>query len=163
VGHTLLEDVALAQAVKRSGRGLRFRFAADAVRTRMYRTWPDLREGWTKNLALLFPRTLRLAALRGIEFLLGAGGIGVAMLGLAGRKYALAITGSAVATVTGALFFHRVRKAHFPPLATALSPLGLPLFAYLLLRSQLHYGRKQVSWKGRTYRPATEPLEAHNI
>ena len=51
----ILEDVALARAVKLSGRKIRFRYAADAVRTRMYRNFAQLREGWTKNLALLFP------------------------------------------------------------------------------------------------------------
>jgi glycosyltransferase involved in cell wall biosynthesis len=97
VGHTLLEDVALAQAVKRSGRKLRFRFGGDTVRTRMYRTWRDLREGWTKNLALLFPRTLQLAARRSIEFLLAAGGIGAAAAGLATGNYILLGAGALVA------------------------------------------------------------------
>ena len=100
VRHTLLEDVALARAVKASGRKLRFRFGGDAVRTRMYRTWRDLRDGWTKNLALLFPRTLRLAAVRGIEFLAAAGGIVAAIAGLASRNYVLLGAGLAVATPT---------------------------------------------------------------
>jgi glycosyltransferase involved in cell wall biosynthesis len=100
VGHTLLEDVALARAVKRSGRRLRFRFGGDALRTRMYRTWRDLRDGWSKNLALLFPRTLQLAALRGIEFLLAAAGLIAAIAGLAGRNYALLGAGLAVAAPT---------------------------------------------------------------
>lgn len=100
VSHTLLEDVALAQAVKRSGRRLRFRFGGDAVRTRMYRTWRDLREGWTKNLALLFPHTLRLAGLRGIEFLLAAGGVATLLAGLARRNYVLLGAGLAVAVPT---------------------------------------------------------------
>src|SRR5579863_220078 len=52
----ILEDVALARRVKAAGRRIRFRYAADAVRTRMYRNFRQLREGWTKNLALLFPR-----------------------------------------------------------------------------------------------------------
>jgi hypothetical protein len=53
-----------------------------------------------------------------------------------------------------------VRKAHFGPLATVLSPLGLPLFVFLLLRSQNHTRwRKEVRWKGRTYRPATKAPE----
>ncbi len=42
-----------------------------------------------------------------------------------------------------------------------LSPLGLPLFVLLLLRSKLHYKwRKQVAWKNRTY-PTT--MEVRNI
>ena len=65
-GHTavatsLLEDVALARAVKRSGRKIFFRYGGDAVRTRMYRSFAQLREGWTKNLALLFRSPMRLA------------------------------------------------------------------------------------------------------
>jgi hypothetical protein len=47
-------------------------------------------------------------------------------------------------------------QTHFGPLATMLSPLGLPLLVLLLLRSRLHYRRGKVSWKNRTYRPATE-------
>ena len=62
VARDILEDVALARAVKRSGRKIRFRYAADAVRTRMYRNFRQLREGWTKNLALLFPSPGWLAA-----------------------------------------------------------------------------------------------------
>ena len=54
VSGSLLEDVALARAVKASGRKIFFRFGGDAVRTRMYRSFSQLREGWTKNLALLF-------------------------------------------------------------------------------------------------------------
>ncbi|HEX9121173.1 MAG TPA: glycosyltransferase [Terriglobales bacterium] len=100
LSHTLLEDVALAKAVKRSGRKLRFRFGGDAVRTRMYRTWHDLRDGWTKNLALLFPRTLRLAAIRGIETLLAAGGIAAVVAGLATGNYLLFGAGAVVAVPT---------------------------------------------------------------
>ena len=45
----LLEDVALARAVKRLGRKICFRFGGDAVRTRMYRTFAQLREGWRRT------------------------------------------------------------------------------------------------------------------
>ena len=156
VSHTLLEDVALAQAVKRSGRRLRFRFGGDAVQTRMYRTWRDLREGWTKNLALLFPQTSHLAAKRAIEFIIAAGGIGAATAGALRRNYFLLGVGLAVATPTLALLLRRTRRAHFGSAATLLSPIGLPIFVSLLLRSQLHYRRGQVSWKNRTYRFAIE-------
>ena len=36
----------------------------------MYRSFAQLREGWTKNLALLFPAPVRLAVLRALEFVL---------------------------------------------------------------------------------------------
>ena len=52
VARTLLEDVALASAVKKSGRRIFFRYGGDAVRTRMYRSFAQLLEGWTKNLVV---------------------------------------------------------------------------------------------------------------
>ncbi len=100
VSRTLLEDVALAKAVKSSGRKLRFRFGGDNVRTRMYRSWPELRDGWTKNLALLFPRTLRLAAIRSIEFIFASSGIAAAVAGLASRNYVLLGAGLGIAVPT---------------------------------------------------------------
>src|SRR6267154_3957442 len=75
IGASLLEDVALARAVKQSGRKIFFRYGGDAVRTRMYRSFAQLREGWTKNLALLFPSSTRLAGLRSIEFVLIVGSL----------------------------------------------------------------------------------------
>lgn len=68
VASELLEDVALAKLVKRSGAKLHFRYGGDAVRTRMYRDWAQIREGWTKNLALLFAKPRSLAAWRVVEF-----------------------------------------------------------------------------------------------
>ncbi len=159
VAHTLLEDVALAQAVKRSGRKIRFRFGGDAVRTRMYRTWPDLRDGWTKNLALLFPHSRELAKKRAAEFGWLAGSASLAITGAAKKQRALTLAGIAASVATFTPFLRRIRRAHFGLLATALAPLGLPLFVYLLLRSQLHYKEGTVLWKGRTYRPTTETAQ----
>lgn len=100
VARTLLEDVALAAAVKRTGRRLFFRYGGDIVRTRMYRNMASLWEGWTKNLALLFPQTLRLAALRGIEFFVASAGIVMATAGLAFRQPVLIGAGLLVAVPT---------------------------------------------------------------
>ncbi len=79
VARDLLEDVALAKLVKQSGRKLRFRFGGDAVRTRMYRSWRQMCEGWTKNLALLFAAPAKLAALRGVEFVASVGAFTTAL------------------------------------------------------------------------------------
>ncbi|MGH9521525.1 MAG: glycosyltransferase family 2 protein [Terriglobales bacterium] len=100
VSDTLLEDVALARAVKNSGRRLYFRYGGDAVQTRMYRDLPAMWEGWTKNLALLFPDSLQLAGRRGIEFLVAAGGIATAVMGLVRRDALLAGVALAVAAPT---------------------------------------------------------------
>ncbi len=100
LGLTLLEDVALAEVVKRQGGQLRFRYGGDAVRTRMYRTFTALCDGWTKNLALLFPETLRLALKRGVEFLLILAGIGALVAGVLLRNWYVAAAGLVIATPT---------------------------------------------------------------
>lgn len=100
VAGDLLEDVALARLVKRSGRRLRFRYGGDAVRTRMYRSFGQLLEGWTKNLVLLFPSAGRLAVLRGMEFAAMAGGITALAAGLALRSVPVALAGAAIAVPT---------------------------------------------------------------
>lgn len=113
IAGSLLEDVALARAVKTSGRKIFFRYGGDAVRTRMYRSFEQLREGWTKNLALLFGAPVRLAALRLAEFLvIGASFEASALLALHGQARLAALAGS-VFFILCALFVRRIRRAHF--------------------------------------------------
>jgi glycosyltransferase involved in cell wall biosynthesis len=151
VATSLLEDVALARAVKASGRRIFFRYGGDAVRTRMYRRFSQLREGWTKNLALLFPSPVRLAWLRLTEFVLIAGSAVVAVAtGLHGKPYPSVIA-SVVAVVLYGFLLRRIRRAHFSWDANLLSLIGLPVFSYLLLRSKIAYRNGTVSWKGRRY------------
>jgi len=151
-GHTavaadLLEDVALARAVKRSGRNIFFRYGGDAVRTRMYRNFAQLREGWTKNLALLFPNPVFLAAWRSLEFSVYIASLALAVLSLANRDFTLAL----LYLIPPAVTIARIRRAHFSWESTFLALFGLPIFAYLLLRSKQAHANGSVSWKGRTY------------
>jgi Glycosyl transferase family 2 len=151
VATSLLEDVALARAVKASGRKIFFRYGGDAVRTRMYRSFTQLREGWTKNLVLLFRSPVRLAVLRLMEFVLIVGGGAVALAtGLRAKWHPAAVAGIMTVVLIG-FFLKRIRKAHFPWDANCLALIGLPLFSYLLLRSTIARGRGTVSWKGRHY------------
>jgi hypothetical protein len=143
----LLEDVALARAVKQSGRKIFFRYGSDAVRTRMYRSFPQLCEGWTKNLAILFPSPGGLAAVRLTEFMLLLISLGLLAASVALRDHRYALLGAILPVATTA----RIARAHFSWDATALAIFGLPLFSYLLLRSKLLHNRGSVSWKGRTY------------
>jgi len=156
VAADLLEDVALAKRVKATGRKVFFRFAGDVVRTRMYRTFSQLREGWTKNLVLLFPATQRLALLRVLEFVLIWGSFLTAVFEIVQHRAYPAITSAGVCVLVFDLFMGRVRKAHFPFKANAVAILGLPLFAYLLWRSKLFHKKGQVQWKGRNYAGSTD-------
>jgi len=163
VRNNLLEDVALAKAVKASGRRIFFRFGGDAVRTRMYRNFAQLREGWTKNLALLFPSPVRLAVLRVTEFLLIAGGLAAAVTATMRSHHKPAAVAAIVVLAVYDLLLNRVRKAHFSWQANALSPAGLPLFAYLLLQSRISHRRGSVRWKGRTYGSSTNHPGADSV
>ena len=152
VASSLLEDVALARAVKASGRKIFFRFGSDAVRTRMYRSFADLKEGWTKNLALLFPSALRLALLRFLEFVLIVGSAALAIRRAVHGEGKTALIVGGIAAILIVLFLKRVRRAHFSWGANALALIGLPLFSYLLLRSSIFHKEGKIPWKGRRYK-----------
>jgi glycosyltransferase involved in cell wall biosynthesis len=148
----LLEDLELARIFKASNHKIWFRFGEGIVRTRMYRNFRAMWEGWTKNLALLFDHPLALAALRGFEFLLITGSLvpGLILLILGNHRhafYSLVFTAFAYQN-----FISRVQKAHFPWKANFMAFIGLPIFVLLLLRSNLHFNRRgELTWKGRTY------------
>ena len=151
VAGSLLEDVAIARRVKESGRALRFRYGGDAVRTRMYRDFGQMWEGWTKNLALLFPHPIRLAGLRGLEFLIIAGA-GLVAFGTFLFDFAGAVVALLVLAIMWIAFLGRIRRAHFGAWENDLAVFGLPLFAALLVRSHRHHRiRGSVGWRGRTY------------
>ena len=159
VANKVLEDVELAFMAKRRRIGLRFRYADDAVATRMYRTTGAMIEGWTKNLALLFDNTLATAIWRAVDILLLFGlpvltyflwnaRLSVHSLEWLGAGWILALLWAR----TLFRFYHRVAKSNFGFVDCALSPLGLPLFVALLYRSWFQRRvLKRVSWKGRSY------------
>lgn len=159
VSDKVLEDVALAFLAKRRKVGLRFRYAEDAVSTRMYRSTGAMIEGWTKNLALLFDNALTLALWRALDILLLAG-LPVLAIELWNARFAAHSiqwlgAGWVLALLwlrTAVRFYTRAAKSNFPFVDCALTPLGLPLFVALLYRSWFqHRVLKRVSWKGREY------------
>jgi len=165
VANNILEDVELARLFKRKNYRLRFRRGAGIVRTRMYRNTRAMWEGWTKNLALLFPHPLLLAFKRGLEFL-AIVGFPIAEVALILRKATLL---QPIPIIVGLgllfyiLFLARIRRAHFPGSDNLLALFGLPLFVSLLLRSYIHTRiRGAVNWKGRRYPQTPHPSSAEN-
>lgn len=151
VAGSILEDVSLARKVKASGRKIILRYGGGAVRTRMYRSFGQLIEGWTKNLALLFPSPGRLAALRLVEFLLISGSAATVAFETAVHRPRTALIAGAVFLVFYSLFVARIIRGRFSVLSDVLAVLGLPMFAWLLLRSRAAHHKGAVSWKGRSY------------
>ena len=156
-GHTqiaqdLLEDVAMARLVKSSGRRIFFRYGGDAVRTRMYRSWSQMKEGWTKNLALLFKRPRFLAFVRAMEFdSIGVSTMAAIILPYYGHAEIAAASGLVAAALLIS-FWLRIRRAHFSEKSNFLALGGLAIFSYLLLCSARLHRNRGVTWKGREYR-----------
>jgi cellulose synthase/poly-beta-1,6-N-acetylglucosamine synthase-like glycosyltransferase len=159
VSDRVLEDVELAFLAKRRKIGLRFRYADDAVATRMYRSTGAMIEGWTKNLALLFDNSLALAVWRALDLILLVFLPILAVELWRARFSAHGLEWLGAGWLFGLLwvrtlfrFYGRVAKSNFPLRDCILTPLGLPLFVALLYRSWFqHRILKQVNWKGRTY------------
>jgi len=148
----VLEDVELARLFKSNGHKIWFRQGAGLVKTRMYRNFSAMMEGWTKNLALLFNHPVRLASFRLFEFgiILGTLVAGTIQMADDQRALGLALLGACVLFFL--LFMIRIRRAQFPWMANLAAIFGLPVFVFLLLRSYLHASvRGAVNWKGRRY------------
>jgi chlorobactene glucosyltransferase len=150
---TVVDDLALARVVKRSGGKLRFVDGRGLVSVSMYGSLREHINGWSKNVATgshgglwLFP-----------VFLLGLPVMSiwpfVALIwGLIGRKPALAASGSA--SVAAALAYRAWldRQLGIPRRYGLTHPLGGAVFTFILARS---YWRKlrgaTVPWRGRSY------------
>ncbi len=150
VSGSLLEDVDLALLLKRRKFPIRFRYAPDALSTRMYRTFGAMIEGWTKNLARLFALPVMMAGWKALDLLLILG-----LPWLLWHFFSRPIAPYALALVWIRVlwrFYSRVAKSNFSALDCALSLFALPLFCLLLVRSWWqHTVRSEVAWKGRAY------------
>jgi glycosyltransferase involved in cell wall biosynthesis len=159
VAEEMLDAVELAVLAKRRKVGLRFRYADDAVSSRMYRSAAAMIDGWTRNLGFLFDNCLALAFWRVIDILL------LVLLPLLAIEFwnARIFAHSAQWLIAGWVlillwvrtlfrFYGRVAKSNFPFADCVLAPLGLPLFVVLLCRSWYQQRiLKRVTWKGRSY------------
>jgi len=171
IASDLLEDVAMAGLVKSSGRKIWFRYGGDAVRTRMYSTWPQMKEGWTKNLALLFSKPAGLARKKLWEFLgvllflsILIRGAWKAYLGATNPSLRWnALSWGIVSCLVFAAFIlpHviRLRRANFGWNGVVLGFFGLPVFAYLLWKSDSAYKSGRFAWKGRSYLYSAEEVK----
>ncbi len=157
VAGNVLEDVELACRVKNSKdsthgkRTIRFRYAADALSTQMYRSVGQMLEGWSKNLALLFPQPLALAAWRLLDLALLVG-LPLLLLWMPWLLNWQRLLLGLIWARTLWRYYRRVGKSNFPVWDCAITILAIPLFCWLLARSWFHHSvRKQVGWKGRKY------------
>jgi glycosyltransferase involved in cell wall biosynthesis len=151
-GHTkisshLLEDVALARLVKSSGRRIFFRYGGDAVRTRMYRSWAQMKEGWTKNLALLFKHPVRRALMLLAFWVLAWSTFVLGLAAIVSGYWKIAYY-----LLPWFWLYGRIASARFRASTNLLAVgFGIPLVAYLFAESIIERRNGAVMWKGRSY------------
>lgn len=154
----ILEDVALARAVKGRGELLWFAPGRGLVWTRMYRSFARLREGWTKNLYLLMGgRPWQLLKVVGallwtgcipaVTILLWAAMTASGMTDARLLPFALGIA----AILLGSEGFFRWARGYDPRFAWT-QPLGVLVVVWFLLESAYrNLSGQGVTWKARVY------------
>lgn len=153
----VVEDLALAQRVKRAGMALRIRGAEDYLATRMYRSLGQIIGGWSKNIVLgglqSVPRWLR-PFMPPVSLGVGVGlwiapplALAAALGGVGGTG--LLVWASTVCAVSVLIWAHFTRQMRAPAVYGLLYPLGAAVGAYIFTRSWAR-GR-HVEWKGRHY------------
>ena len=162
VRDAVLEDVELARLAKRAGFRIWFGSGEGVVSARMYRRYPDMWEGWKKNLFPLYHQdygAIRRATLElGCRYLLPAVAGGLLML--AGGVWA---SGGGV-ELLGYLVWEHTRYWRKLPVeariaSTVLLLPGALLFLLLLWDSAVQHSRyREIQWKGRYYPLARQEL-----
>ncbi|MFQ5696613.1 MAG: glycosyltransferase, partial [Terriglobia bacterium] len=154
----VLEDVALARLLKRSGCRLHFARGVGLARARMYRSIEEMWEGWSKNLFLLFDRrksavagAVASAALDTLVWLF-------LVLGLWGLWQGWPVSGWILVLMLAVIGWRHLRYAlalrrHRYPVGCAFYyTLGSVLFAALMVDSATKYlSGEPLKWKGREY------------
>ena len=161
VARELLEDVALARLVKRSGCGIYFTAPMGVVRTRMYRSFGAMWQGWTKNLYPLVggnPSALFFDLIEALPFA-EVGFATIALLHFAGVKtFWLA---PALGACIGALLARYLAYAAalyrnlYPTRYIQYYSVSAALYCAVLIESWWKSTRGKVVWKGREYAAKT--------
>jgi hypothetical protein len=138
VRSAVLDDVALARAMKRAGGRIGLADFSRLASCRMYDSWAQLRDGYAKSLwNAVNPGVMGLLLILYVVPVVLAP---LALFPLA-TAYALGVLGR---VVTG-----RATGARVWPDALA-HPISIALTAYLLIRSRRRHRRGELRWKGRT-------------
>ena len=157
IASEILEDVALARRVKSAGYGLYFTAPIGVVRTRMYRSFDALWQGWTKNLYLLSGGSAKDALLELAEVLPWFDVAAMLAIWIYVRAQA-----SASLWLLPLLLLLPIIRVHLQygiQLYRNLYPVsyvqyclpGMMFYAAALIASWYQHARGAVLWKGRAY------------
>lgn len=150
----IAEDYEFARLIKRDFRfRSRLAGAADLVSTRMYRSFPEIWNGFSKNLyvaaqdapvAAIFG-TVMLAALSPLPELL-------AVRAMCKRDFRRALRMLALIAATMTAAEAGMRSARFPRGSGVYFPAGVAAMLAIFLNSTLQHSTGRVTWRGRSYR-----------
>ena len=157
----ILEDVELARRIKVLGGKLLFLPGARWVRTRMYQSFRDMWQGWTKNLYLLYEGNLSkmLAAVASLWLLdlfpvlaFVAACLWVALARAGGAAPLLALGLFLLALARQWNYGRALGRLGFDPALASYQPIGAALLGFLLLGSwRAHRATGNIEWRGRHY------------
>jgi hypothetical protein len=150
VADRVLEDIELARAVKRSGGRIALADGSRLASCRMYESWPQLRDGYTKSLWASFGHPVAAAVVTALLLLLwtappliAVGALAAGAPATAGLALAAYATGVAGRVVTA-----RATGGRAWPDALA-HPVSVGLLGWLTLRSYHLRKRRRLTWRGR--------------
>ena len=142
VRNKVLEDIELARAVKRAGGRIALADGSRIAECRMYTSWSELRDGYTKSLWASFGSRAGAAAV--VVLLLLWYAVPLAAIPLDPVPAATGFLLGASSRVIAA----RATGSRIWPDAL-LQPLSVLTVAYLIIRSYVCLGTRQLYWKGR--------------
>jgi len=161
IRNEILEDVALAKRVKAAGGKLAFLPGAEWVQTRMYRTFPEMWRGWSKNLFLLYGRNVAkilkvVAGICAADLLPQIFFLILLIWILSGRArglvFAAALGCLLVLLLQHVRYLRAVTHLGFDSRVASWRLEGAAILVALLINSVIaHCILHQVDWKGRRY------------
>lgn len=143
---SVVDDVALARLVRRSGESTEIVRADDLVSLRMYHGLAEVVEGFTKNAFAVFGRNY----VAGILITAGSVVFHILPYGLALAGDRISMATVAVITVTRLILFRSLR--YRLDNALLLHPMMAGIWTWIFVRSLWITGiRRKLLWRGRTY------------
>lgn len=165
VAAEVVEDVELARRVKAARYRLYFAPGFEVVRTRMYRSFPAMWEGWTKNLYPLVGGSAPSVAESLFPWLHVV--VFACFWEFAHHSYGLSVVFLPVFLVAAVLELQIVHAAGvnrscFPPAYIKYYTPGAFLYSLVLIASWWKNRHGRVSWKGRQYTPRRGRVGMHS-
>ena len=151
----VLEDLALAQVVKRYGRTFVIRMAMDDLTTRMHRSLTGLIAGWSRLIQMGAAQGQPLVASFGVVTIMTLCFwvapplmLMLALVGFGGET--LLIWSALVSALSIGIHASFLNFLGAPAYYAVFYPLGSVVVIYIMIRSRMHSG--DVEWKGRRYK-----------